>query len=113
MAETLNIALLITAIGMGLVFAAILLLWGVMALLVRLTSDRAPAAEAASAQAAADAAAGSDLELRRQAAAAAVALALATAKPELSEFPLPETTQLSPWQAVMRSKMLNKRGSVR
>lgn len=40
MEANLLIALQITAAGMGLVFGAILLLWVVMAVLVRLTSER-------------------------------------------------------------------------
>ena len=38
MLETLKQGLMITIIGMGIVFAMILLLWGIMALLVRLTN---------------------------------------------------------------------------
>ena len=37
MNSEIGFSLLITAIGMGLVFGAILLLWGVMGLLVRFT----------------------------------------------------------------------------
>ena len=39
MSENLLLALQITGIGMGLVFGAIVLLWGVIAALVRLTSE--------------------------------------------------------------------------
>lgn len=38
MIETLKQGLLITVIGMGIVFAMILILWGVMVLLVKLTN---------------------------------------------------------------------------
>ena len=38
MIETLRQGLLITLIGMGIVFAMILILWGIMVLLVKLTS---------------------------------------------------------------------------
>jgi len=40
MADTVRSALLISAMGMGLVFGVILLLWGLIALLVRLGADR-------------------------------------------------------------------------
>lgn len=40
MSDALRAALLISAIGMGLVFAVILLLWGLIALVVRLGADR-------------------------------------------------------------------------
>ena len=42
MLENLNIALQITVIGMGLVFGSIVLLWGGIALLVRLTREKMP-----------------------------------------------------------------------
>ena len=45
MADTLQSALLISAIGMGLVFGVILLLWGLIAVIVRVGADR-PAAGA-------------------------------------------------------------------
>ena len=38
MIETLKQGLLITVIGMGIVFAMILILWGIMVLLVKLTN---------------------------------------------------------------------------
>jgi sodium pump decarboxylase gamma subunit len=38
MVEILKQGLLITAVGMGIVFAMILILWGIMVLLVRLTN---------------------------------------------------------------------------
>jgi Na+-transporting methylmalonyl-CoA/oxaloacetate decarboxylase gamma subunit len=40
MSESLQAAVLISAIGMGLVFGVILLLWGLMALVVRVAADR-------------------------------------------------------------------------
>jgi hypothetical protein len=48
MFENLGVALQITVVGMGLVFAAILVLWGLIALLVRATATvAAPEPEAA------------------------------------------------------------------
>jgi hypothetical protein len=106
----LTTVLWITLVGMALVFSAILILWGMMTVLVRLTGrgDK------------------ESLELkerqfRRQAAAIAVALALAAeakaradaAQGGPHEFPLPPTAVVSPWQAIMRTRMLNKRGPVR
>lgn len=85
---------------MALVFLAILVLWLVMAILVRWTSKKEQPAD--------------EQELQK-AAAAAVALALAeqVSRKELHEFPLPPTAIVSAWQAVMRGKMLNKRGAVK
>ena len=51
----LDTVLLITAIGMGLVFAALVLLWGSMELLVRLTQGKQTAAGEAAADTAAEA----------------------------------------------------------
>jgi len=112
------VALEITAIGMSLVFAAILLFWLLMALLVRLTAGRRlPAAEpAAAAEGAAASAVSVDVqhELRRRAAAAAVvaALSLEPSAPH-GLFPLPPTALVSAWQAVMRANALRQRGPVR
>lgn len=93
-------AIQITLAGMSLVFVAILVLWLVMAVLVRWTAEKE------------DQAIASEIEL---AAAAAVALALdeREGRTELHEFPQPPTAIVSAWQAVMRGKMLDKRGSVK
>ena len=90
----------------AVMFAAILLLWGLMALIVRLAPERQPAEAEPEAGA---------MDRKRQAAAVAVALALAQheARNEPHEFPLPPTAMVSAWQAVMRTKMLNKRGPQR
>lgn len=93
-------ALQITLAGMALVFLAILVLWLVMALLVRWTAPRQVEGDAGQAQQAA-------------AAALAVALAQQASQSMLHEFPLPPTAIVSAWQAVMRGKMLNKRGPTR
>ena len=104
MLETISTSLQITVIGMGLVFGAILLLWGVMALLVRLAKDPLPPERE-----------DEDAENQKfQAAIAAVGVALAqldSAEPH--EFPLPPTALVSTWQVVMRTKILSKRGPVR
>ncbi len=111
--DDLVTALEITAIGMALVFAAILLLWGVMELLVRLTAERDIDArrmlhikpkdkELLSLE---------DFELKRRAAVTAVAVALARetdSKPHA--FPLPPTSTASAWQSVMRGRQLKQRG---
>ena len=109
-------ALLVTAIGMGLVFAAILLLWGMMAALVRIAGkqfkETIPNSIAASENKNMPA---NPLDLKRRAAAIAVSVALAQQadQDEPHEFPLPPTALVSAWQAVMRTKMLSKRGNFR
>jgi Na+-transporting methylmalonyl-CoA/oxaloacetate decarboxylase gamma subunit len=118
--ETLIVALQITAIGMGLVFAAIILLWIVMAVLVRVTADKvepeqAPETGEQAVEASLQAGAASLIERKRLAAAAAVTVALArqceTSEPH--EFPLPPTAVVSAWQTVLRTRMLSKRGPTR
>jgi hypothetical protein len=106
MTENLGLTLQITLIGMGLVFGAIILLWGVMALLMRLTAPRAGVENEAGED---------EIELRKRVAAAAVLVAQSQNgnKNELHEFPLPPTALVSAWQAVMRSRQTNKRGPVR
>ena len=112
-------ALLVTAIGMGLVFASILLLWGMMAALVRIAgrpSQRICRRLLCTADA-------DELrtffrqftERKKRAAAIAVGIALAQQadQNEPHEFPLPPTPLVSAWQAVMRTKMLSKRGTTR
>ncbi|MBP7692735.1 MAG: OadG family protein [Anaerolineales bacterium] len=115
MPPNLIIALQITAIGMGLVFGALVLFWGLMAAIVRLTADPAPAPDPA--PAAADPAAAVPVEpaLRAQAAALAVAVALAEAEMTSAPTPpfVPPPTGVSVWQAVMRANQLNQRGPVR
>jgi Na+-transporting methylmalonyl-CoA/oxaloacetate decarboxylase gamma subunit len=103
--STVSLALQITLVGMGLVFAAILLLWGLMALLVRLA--RAPEATLEPPMVAEEG-------MEEQAAAAAVAFALQReAQATQAGFPLPPTAFVSAWQAVRRSSQLNRRGPVR
>lgn len=104
MNTNLGLALQITLVGMGLVFAAIVLLWGVMSLLVRLTTDAQQPDILPNESAESD--------LKRQAAAVAVSIALAqqSGKSELHAFPLPPTALVSAWQAVMRSTQLQQRG---
>jgi Na+-transporting methylmalonyl-CoA/oxaloacetate decarboxylase gamma subunit len=104
--SSVSLALQITAAGMGVVFAAILLLLALMELLVRLTAERRPEAARADPEA--------EEAVRRQAAAAAVAVAMSS-PPEkaVARFPLPPTAFVSAWQAVRRSSQLNQRGPVR
>jgi Na+-transporting methylmalonyl-CoA/oxaloacetate decarboxylase gamma subunit len=112
MLENLILVLQITLVGMGLVFGAILLLWGVMALLVRLAPERTIRQEEPSLSSQEDLP--EKTALQAQTAAIAVSIALAqTSASEPQEFPLPPTALVSPWQGVMRTKMLNKRGPVR
>lgn len=116
MPPDLGLALLISLIGMSLVFAAIVLLWGVMALLVRLTAEAAPIVEPAVAGQEPGLAGAGDQRalLARRAAAAAVGVALARQAPSS-----PRTERgvsapaMSAWQVAMRASQLRQRGTTR
>jgi Na+-transporting methylmalonyl-CoA/oxaloacetate decarboxylase gamma subunit len=106
--DNLSLSLQIALIGMGLVFGAIILLWIMMAVLVRLTSDRAAAEEPAAAAAPIEPTAH---QAKQRAAIAAVAVAIAhEATPKVHELPLPPTSFVSAWQAVQRGRQLSQHG---
>ncbi len=121
------LALQISLVGMTIVFAAILLLWGLMALLVRLTPEPAPAESDAvpasvagrrvalrqRAEAVLAMDAGPRAALRPRAAAAAVAALLANLRAAPAAPPPPPTATVSPWQAAMRAYRLRQRGPTR
>lgn len=102
--NTLIISLWITALGMGLVFGAILLLWGLMSLMTRLLTEREAGPEVPD-------------EARAQkarAAAAAVAVALADqAQNRIGHFPMPNTALVSAWQLGMRTRQMSQKGSLK
>lgn len=112
MTETMILAIQITIIGMSLVFGAILLLWVVMALLVRLTPDSDEMDEEIIIVSPGKP---SDLDNKKRAAAIAVAVALARQTDSSSPhpFPLPPTPLVSAWQAVLRTRMVATRGRTR
>ncbi len=101
-------ALWITLIGMGLVFFAILLLWGLMVLLVRLTEKRAVAEPEPDVPALA---ADPDLERKRKyrAAAAAVTFAMAMRLAEEPEQGVQPTELVTAWQAIHRASQVSQR----
>ena len=108
--DNLSLSLQITVIGMGLVFGAIVLLWIMMAVLVRLTPDREAAEEVVAEETPIEPAV-SDRALKQRAAIAAVAVAIAhEATPRIHEFPLPATPIVSAWQAVQRGRQLSQHG---
>jgi sodium pump decarboxylase gamma subunit len=113
-------AVQITVIGMGLVFVSLILLWWMMALLVRLTQDRIPKMAGKTTDEIPETTGSISSELRpeeqnrrKRAALVAVALALAEHDQQTREFPIPNTAIVSAWQAVNRANILNKRGNVR
>ncbi len=111
----LILSLQITALGMGLVFGAILLLWLMMVILTALTADKdASSDEDASrfASPAVDSVSETGYKLQ----AAAIAVAVALAEQELSSaHPLPEppTAIVSAWQLGMRTSQRSEKGNFR
>jgi hypothetical protein len=98
---------------MGLVFAAIVLLWWLMNLLTWITAEKeAPPPPANNASDSAVTAFRLDSDLKAQAAAVAVAIALA--EQQTSSIHLlaePPTTIVSAWQLGMRTRQMYQKGS--
>ena len=118
MNEVIQQGLMITAIGMGLVFAVIIFLWGMMVLLVWVTTPKStnkPTEEdvddVETADSVTDMAA---VEKQRRAAAAAVAVGLAIAQSRpITRGIQAQLGTMSPWQSVHRSQQFfgqRKRG---
>jgi Na+-transporting methylmalonyl-CoA/oxaloacetate decarboxylase gamma subunit len=109
--SNIAIALQITAIGMGLVFAAIILLWWMMALLTRVLPEKEPAPESGVSDAAENAPV-TDRDLKAQAAAVAVAIALADHQvTHIHPLSAPPTAIVSAWQLGMRTRQLSQKGT--
>jgi Na+-transporting methylmalonyl-CoA/oxaloacetate decarboxylase gamma subunit len=107
------VALQITAIGMGLVFGAILVLCGLMYLLTALLPGREEPLPRASAPLPVGSAHPEEDLLRLQAAAAALALALAEQTASAAHpLPPPPTAIVSAWQLGMRTRQMYQKGSL-
>lgn len=114
----INNGLLITLVGMGLVFVAILFLWGLMEIIVKLGNQRrvqAVAAEAAGEPAAGETAPAipaGDPSLKQRAAAAAVAVAFAMRRASGAVLTRPASEGFSSWQATFRSLRQSQQGNL-
>jgi Na+-transporting methylmalonyl-CoA/oxaloacetate decarboxylase gamma subunit len=107
----LLLALQITALGMGLVFSAIILLWVMMILLTKFTADKEPAADSPEVDPAPSLSPTGNEEM-----VAALAVAIALAEQGLSTArPLPEppTAIVSAWQLGMRMRHNSEKGNFR
>jgi len=104
MSGNLLLSIQISLIGMGLVFGAIILLWGLMSVMTRILAERKSSPEVQD-------------EARAQkarAAAAAVAVALAEqAQNRIGHFPMPNTALVSAWQLGMRTRQMHQKGSLK
>ena len=106
------LSLQITALGMGLVFGAILLLWLMMILLTYFTAEKIDAPKPASDLT--KPAPVSETGFKARAAAIAVAIALAE-QGQSTAHPLPEppTAIVSAWQVGMRTSQRSQKGNFR
>ncbi len=112
----LILSLQITALGMGLVFGAILLLWLMMVILTALTADKDASTTLSEDNASDSAAIDSVSETGYKLKAAAIAVAVALAEQGLSSaHPLPEppTAIVSAWQLGMRTSQRSEKGNFR
>ena len=107
----LALSLQITLAGMGLVFGAILVLWGLMALLTALARDRQP--EVQPEEPAPPESKPAEQDLKARAAAAAVALAMAEQEASRAH-PLhsPPTALVGAWQLGMRTRHMAQKVSL-
>jgi Na+-transporting methylmalonyl-CoA/oxaloacetate decarboxylase gamma subunit len=103
----ISIALQITVLGMGLVFAAIILLWGMMALLTKIAAGKETqeiASQSPNTR--------REEDLKAQAAAIAVAMALAEQQASQAHpLSLPPTAIISAWQLGMRTRQMYQKGT--
>ncbi len=111
----LSTSLWISALGMGLVFAAIILLWWLMALLTSVIKEKENASDAAEdTSPSAENAARLRYKREQKTRAAAVAVATAIADHQVTHtHPLsdPPTTIVSAWQLGMRTRQLSQKGT--
>jgi len=104
MSNEITLSLYITLVGMGLVFGAIVLLWGLMSLMTRILAEREASLEVRD----------ESREKKARAAAAAVAVALAEqSQSRIGHFPMPNTALVSAWQLGMRTRQMHQKGSLK
>lgn len=102
MSEEITKALYISALGVGLVFLGILVLWGLMELNVRLTAPKRPKTSPDK-----PAKPSKDfIEARRKAVAAAVITAMALQNTAFTTSTHRKREVITPWQAAHRSHQL-------
>jgi len=108
MTENMINSLIVTAVGMGITFTAIILLWGLMAGLTAIPFKGESVADSPEPTVV------DDLNLKMKAAALAVAVALAEQELSVAR-PLqePPTALVSAWQLGTRSRQLYEKGKRR
>ena len=98
-------ALIISASGISLVFLGIIILWGLMVLLVRLPFKQKGEKMTSNIS---NREGKKEKELKKQAIAAAVVTAICLQDTSLITSVHQQQEKISPWQAVHRSRQLNK-----
>lgn len=110
----LNLSLQITALGMGLVFGAILLLWLMMIILTAFTADKSPASDSAEEFPPTPSPSPAGRGELEQVALLAVAIALEEQHTSSAHpLELPPTAIVSAWQLGMRTRQMSDKGSFR
>ncbi len=113
MTSLITQGLIITGIGMGLVFAAIVFLWGLMALMVRMDGTNNGKHESPGSGMIGEALGPSNLDNKKRAAAAAVALALAgreTTDPSAADMAGQESA--NSWKHAQRAQVLQEKSRI-
>jgi sodium pump decarboxylase gamma subunit len=107
--------LLITAIGMGLVFAVIIFLWGLMALMMKVTSREKARKQESGEMEEVEAPLVPEMETAergRRAAAAAVAVGMILARSKLRQSGTQEQTGgLNSWEVFHRTRQLQRKNT--
>ncbi len=111
MTDTFSQGLIITGIGMGLVFVAIVFLWGLMAFMVHLDS-RVGKPDNPVSQPQTESFEQDSLFIRYKAAAAAVAAAMAARKTGTGTSGITYKNQASAWKQVQRAQVLHDKSRV-
>lgn len=110
------LSLQITALGMGLVFGVILLLWLMMVILTALTTDKDTSTEHSASPASHSAETDSALQTDSKLRVALLAVAMALEEQHTSSaHPLeqPPTAIVSAWQLGMRTRQMSEKGHTR
>jgi len=108
MEDPLAISLVVTGIGMLVLFLALLFLCGLMYLMTALIKDRPEVEEKGSMGEGGCGSVGADEQRAMRRRVAVIGVALARAELELSSAGLPEIeTSPSPWQQYHRQRLLN------
>jgi len=103
--SNIQIALMMTVVGMGIVFIGILILWGVMALMVRIWPDDSSEKEVEEVQGSQE----GNGDLKAKAAAAAVAVAMTLRRGVFNtSASSPAGGTSSSWQVTTRAMQVNQ-----